>query len=67
MKQSGTKVLRVHADLGEQFVAVAELIGMDQKELLESILDTYVESVKTEIHEFAAKYPQFAEKYPFVR
>jgi len=67
MKQSGTKILRVQSGIGKQFVAVADLIGVDQSELLESILITYVESIKTEIQEHAATHPQFQAKYPFVQ
>ena len=60
-------MFRVQADIGNGFVAVADLIGVDPKELLETILGKYVGTVRAEISEHASRHPEFAVKYPFVR
>ncbi len=62
-----TKLFRVNKETGSAFVATAELIGVNENDLLEDMMTTYIKSIQTSIADVAAKYPQFANRYPFIR
>ena len=61
------KIFRVNSDTGWAFVAVAELLNISEQELLEKLMRSYVLSVREGIVDVASKYPEFKERYPFVR
>lgn len=69
MKQqkAESKIFRVNKSTGISFIAAAELIGMNENDLLEEMMSQYVDSMKSSIADIANKYPQFAAKYPFIQ
>ncbi len=60
------KLFRVERDTGLAFSAVAELLQVDEVELLQNLMKSYVQGIQEKVVEIGVKYPAFAEKYPFV-
>ncbi len=60
-------MFRVKADIGVAFKATAELLGIENNELLEAVMETYIKSIRTKVADIAVKHPVFADKYPFVQ
>ena len=64
--QIPTKLFRVQKDIGDSFSATSELIGMNENELIEKLMNVYVDSIKAEIIDVASQFPEFDNKYPFI-
>ena len=62
-----TKIFRVNQDTGTAFKAIAELLNIDSDELLQALMSSYVSSVQNSIAETADIYPEFKNKYPFIK
>lgn len=62
-----TKIFRVNQDTGTAFKAVAELMNVDSEELLQALMSSYVSSVQKSIADTADLYPEFTDKYPFIK
>ncbi len=61
------KSLRVKDEIGTAFIAIADLLGIDQNTLLEELMASYIKSVRIHVVDSTSKPPQFAEKYPFIQ
>ena len=62
-----TKLFRVKSDNGRAFVAVSELLNIDEHQLLDELMGEYVKSVCYGILDVASHYPMFADRYPFIK
>ena len=62
-----TKIFRVNSDTGWAFVAVAELLNVNENELLDELMGAYVNNVRQSIVKQAGHYPEFSKKYPFIK
>ncbi len=67
MKDQKSKSLRVHDEIGNAFIAIADLLSIDKNELLEELMASYIESVRVNVVDIASKHPQFSSKHPFIQ
>ncbi len=67
MKGQKSKCLRVHDEIGDAFIAIADLLNIDKNELLEELMASYIESVRNNVVDIASKHPQFGTKHPFIQ
>ena len=67
MVMGKTSMFRVNIDTGTAFKATAELLGVENNDLLESVMKTYIKSIRMKVADVAVKHPVFADKYPFVQ
>ncbi len=67
MKDQKTKCLRVNDEIGNAFIAIADLLSIDKNELIEELMASYIESVRVNVVDITSKHPQFASKHPFIQ
>lgn len=60
------KLFRINAEISNQLIATADLLGVDKEELLEKIISEYMITVQDAIKQFSHQYPQFQDHYPFI-
>lgn len=66
MKGQKSNSLRVDDEIGNAFIAIADLLNIDRSELLEKVMSSYIESVRGNLSDISTEHPQFAREYPFV-
>ncbi len=61
------KLFRIDAEISNQLIATADLLGIEKEKLLETIISEYMITVQDGIRQFSQQYPQFSDQYPFIQ
>ena len=61
-----SQVFRVNHITGSAFIAIADLLNICTDELLENLIENYIDSIQNSITDLGIKYPVFGNKYPFI-
>lgn len=67
MKDQQPNCLRVNDDIGNAFIAIADLLKIDRNELLEELMASYIESVRANLADITSTHPQYESKFPYVQ